>query len=449
MRTRPLRAGGAAHLATLIARLRAEQPRHVVVSSGDLVGASPLVSGLFHDEPTIEVMNAIGLDFNAVGNHEFDRGVDELKRLAQGGCRTITSDHHRSCSGGTYAGARFPFLAANVIDRSAGQPIFAPTFVREVDGVRVGFIGVVTRSTPGIVIPSGVAGVRFLAEARVLNEQAKALQGQGVQAMVAVVHEGGDADGHYNACANPRGAIFDIERELDAAIDIVLSAHTHRGYNCAIGDRVVIQGASFGRLVSVVDVAIDRATGDIVRSETRARNVPVLNGAEADAALAAEFPPLPPDTTVAAIVGSYRAAAAPLATRPVGRISATFERRPGAGGDHVLGRLIADAQLAATRVNGAQVAFTNPGGVRTNLVASGAGGTVTYSDAYSTQPFGNSLVTLTLSGAQLKAMLEQQWSATRPERARILQPSAGFSYQWDTGGQSAAASTPSASTVAR
>jgi 5'-nucleotidase len=431
-RTRPLRAGGAAHLATLIARLRAEQPRHVVVSSGDLVGASPLVSGLFHDEPTIEVMNAIGLDFNAVGNHEFDRGIDELKRLAQGGCRTITSDHHRSCSGGTYAGARFPFLAANVIDRSTGQPIFAPTFVREVDGVRVGFIGVVTRSTPGIVIPSGVAGVRFLAEARVLNEQARALQDQGVQAIVAVVHEGGDADGHYNACANPRGAIFDIERELDPAIDIVLSAHTHRGYNCVIGDRVVVQGASFGRLVSVVDVAIDRATGDIVRAQTRARNVPVLNGAEADAALAAEFPPLPADTTVAAIVASYRAAAAPLATRPIGRISAPFERRPGAGGDHVLGRLIADAQLAATRVNGAQVAFTNPGGVRTNLVASGAGGTVTYSDAYATQPFGNSLVTLTLSGAQLKAMLEQQWSATRPERARILQPSAGFSYRWDS-----------------
>jgi 5'-nucleotidase len=343
-----------------------------VVSSGDLVGASPLVSGLFHDEPTIEVMNAIGLDFNTVGNHEFDRGVDELKRLARGGCREATSDHHRSCSGGTYAGARFAFLAANVLDRSTGQPIFAPTFVRDVDGVRVGFIGVVTRSTPGIVVPSGVAGVRFLAEARVLNEQAQALQDQGVQAIVAVVHEGGDADGHFNACANPRGAIFDIERELDPAIDIVLSAHTHRGYNCVIGDRAVIQGASFGRLVSVVDVAIDRATGDIVRAQTRARNVPVLNGAEADGVLAAEFPPLPADATVAAIVESYRAAAAPLATRPVGRISAPFERRPGGGGDHVLGRLIADAQLAATRANGAQVAFTNPGGVRTNLVASGA-----------------------------------------------------------------------------
>lgn len=431
-RTRPVRVGGAVHLATLIAQLRAEQPRHVLVSSGDLVGASPLVSGLFHDEPTIEVMNAIGLDFNTVGNHEFDRGVDELKRLAQGGCRTTSGEHHRSCNGGTYAGARFPFLAANVLDRSTGQPIFAPTFVKSIDGVRIGFIGVVTRSTPGIVIPSGVAGVRFLAEARVLNEQAKALQDQGVQAIVAVVHEGGDADGHFNACANPRGAIFDIERELDPAIDIVLSAHTHRGYSCVIGDRTVIQGASFGRLVSVVDIAIDPMTGEVVRAQTRARNVPVINGAEADAALAAEFPPLPADPTVAAIVESYRAAAAPLATRPVGRISAPFDRRPGGGGDHALGRLIADAQLAATRVNGAQMAFTNPGGVRTNLSASGADGTVTYADAYSTQPFGNSLVTMTLSGAQLKAMLEQQWGAPGSDRARMLQPSAGFSYQWDS-----------------
>jgi 5'-nucleotidase len=430
-RTKRVRAGGAAYLATLVARLRAERPQHVVVSSGDLIGASPLVSGLFHDEPTIEVMNAIGIDFNAVGNHEFDQGVDELRRLAQGGCSAAGGAHRQSCPRLAYAGARFPFLAANVLDRSTGQPIFAPTFVKSIGGVRVGFIGVVTRSTPGIVVPSGVAGVRFVAEARVLNERAKALQAEGVQAIVAVVHEGGDADGGINGCANPRGAIFEIERELDPAIDAVLSAHTHQAYNCSIDGRPVIQGASFGRLVSVVDLAIDRATGDVVRSQTRARNVAVVNGAERDPGIAEQFPPLPADPAVAAIVEAYRDAAAPLANRPVGRISAPFERRPGAGGDHPLGRLIADAQLAATRGNGAEIAFTNPGGVRASLHASGRDGTVTYADAYSTQPFGNSLVTMTLTGAQLKVLLEQQWSATRPERVRILQPSTGFAYQWD------------------
>lgn len=430
-RRRRVRAGGAAHLATLVARLRAEQPLHVVVSSGDLVGASPLTSGLFHDEPTIEVMNAIGIDLNAVGNHEFDHGVDELKRLAHGGCKAEASPRRQSCPRLAYAGARFPFLAANVLDRATGEPIFAPAFVKSIGGVRVGFIGVVTRSTPGIVVPSGIAGVRFVAEARVLNDQAKTLQAQGVQAIVAVVHEGGDADGGINGCANPRGAIFEIERELDAAIDVVLSAHTHQGYNCSIEGRPVIQGASFGRLVSVVDIAVDPATGDVIRGQTRARNLPVVNGAEGERGIAADFPPLPPDPAVAAIVEAYRSAAAPLANRPVGRISAPFGRRPGPGGDHALGRLVADAQLVATRANGAQVAFTNPGGIRASLHASGANGTVTYADAYSTQPFGNSLVTMTLTGAQLKELLEQQWSGSRPERVRILQPSAGFSYQWD------------------
>ena len=431
-RTRRVRAGGAAHLATLVARLRAEHPQHVVVSSGDLVGASPLISGLFHDEPTIEVMNAIGIDFNTVGNHEFDHGVDELKRLVKGGCKTAASPRKQSCMRLAYAGARFPFLAANVLNRSDDQPIFAPAFVKTIDGVRVGFIGVVTRSTPGIVVPSGVAGVRFVAEARVLNEQAKVLQAQGVQAIVAVVHEGGDADGGFNDCANPRGAIFEIERELDAAIDVVLSAHTHQGYNCSIGGRPVIQGASFGRLVSVVDVGVDRTTGDVVRAQTRARNVPVVNGAEGDPRIAADFPPVPADPTVAAIVEAYRDAAAPLANRPVGRIAAPFERRPGRGGDHALGRLIADAHLAATRGSGAEVAFTNPGGIRASLHASGRDGTVTYADAYAAQPFGNSLVTMTLTGAQLKTLLEQQWSVVRPEHVRILQPSAGFTYRWDS-----------------
>lgn len=429
--SRLLRVGGAAQLATLIARLRAGQAHHVVVSSGDLVGASPLVSGLFHDEPTIEVMNAIGLDFNAVGNHEFDRGVVELKRLAEGGCDAGGGEHRKSCALGTYRGARFPFLAANVLDRSTGQPLFAPTLVKTFDGVSIGFIGVATRSTPGIVVPTGVAGVRFAMEARVLNAHAKALQARGVQAIVAVVHEGGEADGGFNDCRHPRGAIFEIERELDPAIDVVLSAHTHRGYACVIDGRTVIQGASFGRLVSVVDLVIDRASGDVDRSRTQARNVAVANGAEGDPGLAAQYPPLPAHPAIAAIVDRYREAAAPLATRPVGRLAAPFERHPGPGGDHALGRLIADAQLAATRGNGAAIAFTNPGGVRASLRSSAPAGGLTYADAYAAQPFGNSLVTMTLSGAQLKTLLEQQWSAARPERARILQPSAGFTYRWD------------------
>ena len=272
--TVPLRSGGAAFLATRINQLKAEQPRHIVVSAGDLVGASPLTSALFHDEPTIEVMNAIGLEASALGNHEFDRGVAHLLRLANGGCQAQPIADRKTCAGvdGKFSGARFSFLAANVLSRDNEQPIVAPTLIKNIDGVRVGFIGAVTRSTPGIVVPSGIAGVRFVGEAKALNHYAKELQAQGVHAIVAVVHEGGDVDGGFDACRNPRGAIFDIARELDPAIDIVLSAHTHRGYNCVVDGRVIIQAASYGRLVSVIDVEIDRASGKIVtRAHPRAQ----------------------------------------------------------------------------------------------------------------------------------------------------------------------------------
>lgn len=427
-----LRSGGAAHLATRIRQLRGEQRNSVVVSSGDLIGASPLVSGLFFDEPTIEVMNAIGLDLNAVGNHEFDRGAQELLRIVGGGCRSDTVGDSVSCASRSraYTGARFPFIAANVDDRE-GRPLFVPAVVRSFDGVKVGFIGAVTRSTPGIVQPAGIAGLRFSGEAQAINAAAGQLRRQGVNAIVAVIHEGGDADGGFNDCVNPRGAIFDIERQLGPEVDVVLSAHTHRGYRCLVKDRLVIQGASFGRLISVVDLSIDRTNGEVLRDRTRARNMPVPNGLSDSIRLQAAYPALPPDSEVAAIVEHYRERSAPLASRPVGRLAGVFDRNPTAGGDHALGRLIADAHLEATQEQGAVVAFTNPGGIRTELRPHSAQGTVTFGDLYTAQPFGNALVTVTLTGAQLRTLLEQQWSARNADRPRILQPSRGFSYAWD------------------
>jgi 5'-nucleotidase len=422
-----LRSGGAAFLATRIAQLQREAPASVVVASGDLLGASPLISALFRDEPTVEVMNLIGLDLNAVGNHEFDHGVDELKRLVAGGCAVAARGATQSCAhpSGRYAGASFPFIAANVADRD-GQPLLAPSVVKRVDGLQIGFIGAVTRSTPGIVAPQGIRGWRFEAEAAAVNREARRLRAQGVDVLVAAIHEGGEADGGINGCEAPRGAIFEIEKQLDPAIAVVLSAHTHRAYRCLIGGRLVIQAGSFGRLLSVIDLTIDRNSG-AVRIE--ARNEPLPNGAAADPALHAAYPPLAPEPRVAALIEHYRLRAAPLAQRPAGRIAARFVRQPDAGGDSAAGRLIADAQLAATRANGAQIALTNPGGIRTDLQPR-ANGAVTYADVFEMQPFGNALVTLTLTGAQLQALLESQWSRSAPERVRFLQPSRGFSYAW-------------------
>lgn len=429
-----LRAGGLAHLAGAVRQLRAEQPASLVISTGDLVGASPLVSALFRDEPTIEAMNALGLDLNVVGNHEFDHGVAELRRLIAGGCagepRGVTS----SCAGpdGRYAGARFAFIAANVEDAATGVPLLPPSLVREIGGVRIGFVGAVTRSTPGIVMPDGIRGWRFGAEAPALNRQAQRLRAEGVNVIVAVVHEGGDADGGINACDNPRGPIFDIVRALDPAIDVVLTGHTHRAYVCRIDGRPVIQGASFGRLLSVIDLKIDRASGAVLREETRARNLPVANGTDADKSVLAAYPPYPAEARIAAIVDHYRDRVAPLAGRPVGRIAAAIERRPPDQGDSAAGRLIADAHLAATRGNGAQIAFTNTGGIRSDLRPRAADGTVTFGDIFTMQPFGNTLVTMTLTGVQLKALLESQWrgGAARPN---FLQPSSTLTYAWRDG----------------
>jgi 5'-nucleotidase len=424
-----VRSGGAAFLATRIAELRRERPASVVVSTGDLVGASPLVSALFRDEPTIEAMNEIGIDMNVVGNHEFDQGVTELRRLVAGGCANTPRGEMATCAhpSGRYEGARFPFLAANVVDRE-GRTLFAPYLVKTVDGVRIGFVGVVTRATPGIVMPRGIAGWRFRAEAATLNRYAAELRAQGVRTIVAVVHEGGETDGGIDDCVDPRGEIFEIVRKLDKAIAVVLTAHTHRAYNCTIDGRIVIQGASFGRLVSVVDLDIDRAGGDVIRA--RARNLPVPNDRNDDPDVLAAFPPLPAAPRVAALVAHYAERAAPLAERPVGRIAAPFTRRAADGGDHAAGRLVADAHLEATRVHGAQIAFTNPGGIRTDLAPRAPDGTVTYGDLFAMQPFGNTLVTMTLTGAQIERILEAQWRRDG-ERVLFLQPSVGFTYAWD------------------
>jgi 5'-nucleotidase len=429
-----LRTGGIAHLAGAVQRLRADQPASLLVSTGDLVGASPLASALFRDEPTIEAMNALGLDLTVVGNHEFDHGIAELRRLIAGGCATEPRGVAASCAGAerSYVGARFPFIAANVEDAATGAPLLPPFVVRTVNGVRIGFVGAVTRSTPGIVMPDGIRGWRFTAEAPALNRYARQLRAEGVNAIVAVVHEGGDADGGINGCDSPRGAIFGIVRSLDPAIDVVLSAHTHRAYNCRIDGRPVIQGASFGRVLSVVDLQIDRARGTLVREQTRARNVPVANGLDAEPAIEAAYPPYPADPQLAAIVDHYRQRVAPLADRPVGCLAAPVERLPAEQGDSPAGRLIADAHLAATRGNGAQVAFTNTGGIRASLRPRAPDGSVTFGDAFTMQPFGNTLVTMTLTGAQLKSLLESQWrgNAARPH---FLQPSATLTYAWRDG----------------
>lgn len=450
-----LNAGGAAPLAGLVKALREGAKHSLVVSSGDMIGGTPLVSALFLHESTIDIANRIGVDLAAPGNHEFDAGTAELLRVMGGGCRPNAPDALiQSCVlPGGHAGAKFPHFAANVV-KADGSTLFPASIVREIGGVKIGFIGAVTKITPNIVVPSGVAGLRFTDEAEAINREAARLAATGVKALVAVIHEGGDTgtpglpmEWNDVGCPNPRGAIFDITRRLSPEVDLVFSAHTHQGYRCLIGGsdgRLVMQATALGRGVSVADVVIDPKTGDIDRTRTESRNLPVFNERSdpklRDAIIAAEPAPwnealraAKPDAAVAARVAQYVAAAAPLANRPVGRIAGNFDRS--ARTDASAGRLVADAQWAATRSperGGAQFALMNPGGVRTDLRCEGGPPPcgVTYGQVFSMQPFGNNLVVMTLTGAELKQMLEDQ---QRPGRANplFLIPSSSLTYRWD------------------
>ncbi|HEX8436459.1 bifunctional metallophosphatase/5'-nucleotidase [Archangium sp.] len=401
-----VKAGGASFLARHLANLRATNPNTVVVAAGDLIGATPLVSALFHDEPTLEAMNLMGLDLAAVGNHEFDEGTTELQRMQSGGCHPVDG-----CQDGTpYAGARFSYLAANV-RTPQGPTLFPPYAVREFEGVKVAFIGMTLEGTPEIVDASGIVGLQFRDEVETVNALVPELKRQGVEAIVVVVHEGGNQSGLYDGCEGISGPIVDIVKGVDKAVDVFVTGHTHQAYNCVIDGKRVTSGASYGRLITDIDLVLDAATGDVV--EATAHNVPVTQDVE-------RVP------EVQALVDRYDTLSAPLRERVLGRVTAPL-RQPNAkewpSGESPLGNALADALLEATKDAGSQVAFMNPGGIRGELDA----GDVTYGEAFTLQPFGNALVTMTLTGAQLRTLLEQQWEGSH---ARVLQPSRGFSYTW-------------------
>jgi 5'-nucleotidase len=401
-----VKAGGASFLARHLALLRETSPNTVVVAAGDLIGGTPLLSALFHDEPTIEAMNLMGLELAAVGNHEFDEGAAELQRMQSGGCHPVDG-----CQDGTpFAGARFPFLAANVRTAS-GATLFPPYALREFEGVKVAFIGMTLEGTPEIVEASGIAGLQFQDEVETVNALVPELKRQGVEAIVVVVHEGGTQAGAYDGCEGISGPIVDIARGVDDEVDALITGHTHQAYNCVIDGKRVTSAASYGRLLTDLELVLDAATGEVV--ESTARNLPVTQDVRA----------VP---EVQALIEHYDRLSAPLRDRVIGRVTAPLQQ-PSAklwpSGESPLGNTLADAQLAAMKDAGAQVAFMNPGGIRGELDV----GDVTYGEAFTVQPFGNTLVTLTLTGAQLHTLLEQQWGGSHD---RVLQPSKGFSYTW-------------------
>ncbi|MCY7387059.1 MAG: bifunctional metallophosphatase/5'-nucleotidase [Burkholderiales bacterium] len=410
-------AGGIEQFSALVQSLKAMNKNVAVVSAGDMVGATPLLSALFMDEPTIEAMNLVGVDIHAVGNHEFDYGVKHLKRLKEGGCKLDEKTGQPDCGGRPpYAGAKFDFLAANVIVNATGQPLFPAFAVREFEGIKIGFIGLTTRTTPSIVRPGGTVGLTFKDEVETINALVPALKAQGIEAIVVLMHEGGVQAGTINQCIDFQGRGREIAEGLDPAVQVVITAHTHRYYICELGDKLVTEAGSYGTVVTDIDLVIDRSTRKIIAK--KARNLVVDPKGAKDAVL----------TT---LVDSYAKLSAPLENRVVGKITREASAVVGPSGESTLGNLIADAHLFGTAApdrGGAVIAFNNPGSLRAPIIPDAEGG-VKYGELFKSQPFQNDLIIMTLTGNQIKNLLEQQFGSA--DRARLLGVSKGFSYTWD------------------
>ncbi|MEV6672097.1 bifunctional metallophosphatase/5'-nucleotidase [Streptomyces sp. NPDC051162] len=431
-------AGGVEYLANSLRTARKGHPYSVTAAAGDLIGASPLMSGLFHDEPSIEAMNKLGLDVTSVGNHEFDEGRAELTRMQKGGCHPTDGCFEK---GKKFRGADFPYLAANVTDEKTGKPILKPYTVWKHNGVKIGFIGVTLKGTPDVVTAEGVKGLKFGDEVETINKYAAELDRQGVKSIVALIHEGGlPASGAYNfdcdtpgAGAGISGPIVDIAKKITPKVDALVTGHTHAAYTCTIPDpsgapRTVTSAASFGRLYTDTTLTYDRRTKDIVRT-------PVKHPRAANHVVTRDQPKAPDMT---ALVDRWRKLAAPVANKPVGYISADINGRGAEGYEKPLGDVIADAQLEALAPadkGGAQIAFMNPGGIRSDLAykASGAegDGVVTYGESFTVQPFTNMMATSDLTGAQLVSLLQQQVSGVNEAQPIILQISRGLTYTLD------------------
>ncbi|MGW2895661.1 bifunctional metallophosphatase/5'-nucleotidase [Streptomyces sp. NPDC001212] len=429
--TKDIDAGGVEYLASSLRTARKGHDRSLTVAAGDIVGASPLLSGLFHDEPTVEAMNKLGLDVTGVGNHEFDEGKDELLRLQNGGCHPVDGCYDK---GRKFKGADYPILSANVINEKTGKPLLKPYVVQNVKGAKVGFIGVTLKGTPDVVTAAGVKGLKFLDEAETINKYTKELQQQGVHAIVALVHEGGfPASSAYNYDCDAGGStglsgpIVDIAKKVAPEVDALVTGHTHNAYVCSIPDpaghpRLVTSAASYGRLFTELNMKYDPRTEDIVRATVKGSNR-VVDRTQSKAA----------DLTQ--LLDYWQTLAAPVANKPVGYITKDVTRSGAV--ESPLGDLIADAQLAHAKSldSRAVVALMNPGGIRADLVYAASGkegdGVVTFGEGFAVQPFSNTVNLKNLTGAQLITVLKQQVSGSNAAAPKYLQISSGLTYTLD------------------
>jgi 5'-nucleotidase len=419
-------AGGGEYLSTKLRELRQGRPNSLTVAAGDLIGGSPFLSGLSHDEPSVESLNAMDIDVSSVGNHEFDEGVTELLRMQNGGCHPVDGCYFPAMP---YPGADFQWLAANTVNDTTGKTPLPPYWIKKVDNIKVGFIGMTLEATDTLVAQSGIQGWSFLDEAETANALVPELTRQGVQAIVVLLHEGGSQTpppGAVNACAGISGPIVAINSALDPEIDVLITGHTHLPYNCVLKNRIVTSAYSFGRVVTEINLVLSRRTGDVIRYMSGARNHAVIRAQ------------ITPDPKITTVINKWKPLADLIGNQEVGTITGDIRRAfigtsEDRGSESNAGNMISDAQLWATLVNGAQIAFMNPGGIRSDLIYAPSGsegpGVVTYAEAFNTQPFSNILMTFPMTGEQIVDVLEEQCQPAGSSRPFLhLGVSEGFTY---------------------
>jgi 5'-nucleotidase len=426
-----IQAGGGEYLSAKLNELRAGNKYSLTVAAGDLIGGSPAFSGLFHDEPSVESLNAMHLDVSSVGNHEFDEGVTELLRMQDGGCHPVDGCYFPDSP---YAGANFQWLAANVVNEATGETPLPPYWIKKIESVKVAFIGMTLEATDTLVAAVGIQGWDFLDEAETANALVPVLKAQGVDAIIVLLHEGGSQTpppGAIDSCVGISGPVVAINNALDPAIDVLITGHTHLPYNCLLPDaagnpRIVTSAYSYGRVVSEVNLVLDKRTNDVRRDLSTATNH-LVDGTT-----------LNPDSAITAVIAKWQPLFDAAGNTPVGTITADINRGGTPSGsdrgvESPAGNLVADAQLWSTSAAGAQIAFMNPGGVRSDLkYAQSAGegdGVVTFGEAFTFQPFGNTLFTFPMTGAQIVSVLEEQCQPSFASRPFLhLGVSEGFTY---------------------
>ncbi|GAT72263.1 outer membrane adhesin like proteiin [Microbacterium sp. HM58-2] len=409
-------AAGAAVMAGAVQQFRAANPNTIFAAAGDLIGASTFTSFINDDNPTIDALNAAGLDVSAAGNHEFDQGWADLRDRVQ--------DR-----------ADWEYISSNVFVTESGDPALAPAWVKELDGVRVGFVGAVTEDLPTLVSPDGIAELEVRSIAESVNAVADDLRDGDASngeadVVILLVHEG--ATTVDVSSITPDSALGEIVYGVDQDVDAIVSAHTHLAYNHVIDGRPVVSAGQYGENLGLMNIQVDAKTKDLISITNEIK--PLTSAGK---------PLYPAVQTVADIVAKAKADADVLGAVKVGDITADFNRArqtngsENRGGESTIGNFVADVQKWATD---ADIAFMNPGGIRANLThAPGAAGpeadpagNVTYREAATVQPFANTLVTLTLTGAQLKGVLEEQWQPAGAARPFLkLGVSKGLVYTYD------------------